>query len=92
MSNSGQKKFDHFYLLLLVGLLQGWRFTDLITKKNNLLQELIFTSCAAIAQQPELFAKVVPTDQTFSADDYAGVFHFRFWIYGIWHDVGEYAS
>lgn len=36
---------------------------------------------------PELFGKVVPKSQSFSDKDYCGIFHFRFWIYGFWHDV-----
>lgn len=43
--------------------------------------------CAAITLMPELFGKVVPTAQSFAQNEYCGIFHFRFWIYGFWYDV-----
>lgn len=33
-----------------------------------------------------VLAKVIPFDQNFGKD-YSGIFHFRFWMYGDWHDV-----
>jgi len=42
--------------------------------------------CVGIMQSPACFAKVVPQDQGFDSD-YAGIFHFRFWLYGEWVDV-----
>lgn len=38
--------------------------------------------CAAVTLVPELFNKVVPPYQSLSGPDYAGILHFRFWIYG----------
>lgn len=43
--------------------------------------------CAAIATVPELFANVVPKDNTIDGSQYAGIFHFHFWYYGQWVDV-----
>ena len=40
--------------------------------------------CAAVTFMPELFDKVVPKNQELDTNDYAGIFHFRFWIYGFW--------
>ncbi len=33
-----------------------------------------------------ILAKIIPCDQSFDKD-YAGIFHFRFWMYGDWYDV-----
>jgi hypothetical protein len=43
--------------------------------------------CAAITFLPELFNKVVPMNQSFEPKEYTGMFHFRFWIHGVWYDV-----
>lgn len=49
--------------------------------------------CAALASMSDLFKKVVPLDQTFEEKEYAGIFHFRFWIFGHFYDVviGEHS-
>ncbi len=44
-------------------------------------------ACVDIVTSPKLFAKIVPQDQTFDKNEYTGMFHFRFWLYGQWIDV-----
>ena len=42
---------------------------------------------ASIATRRPLLEQVVPMDQTFDDEDYAGIFHFRFWRYGKWQNI-----
>ena len=46
----------------------------------------LLAAIANLTMHEKLFEKVVPHDQNFE-DDYAGIFHFRFWQYGEWIDV-----
>ncbi|XP_055625907.1 calpain-A-like isoform X3 [Toxorhynchites rutilus septentrionalis] len=46
----------------------------------------LLAACANLTQDQKLFLRVVPEDNSFE-EDYAGVFHFRFWQYGRWIDV-----
>ncbi|XP_055534118.1 calpain-A-like isoform X2 [Wyeomyia smithii] len=46
----------------------------------------LLAACANLAQDQKLFLRVVPEDNSFE-EDYAGIFHFRFWQYGRWVDV-----
>ncbi|GBP25684.1 Calpain-A [Eumeta japonica] len=46
----------------------------------------LLAAVANLTLYRKLFFQVVPDDQSFD-EDYAGVFHFRFWQYGRWVDV-----
>uniref|UniRef100_A0A182MAF2 Calpain n=1 Tax=Anopheles culicifacies TaxID=139723 RepID=A0A182MAF2_9DIPT len=46
----------------------------------------LLAACANLTQDQKMFLRVVPEDNSFE-DEYAGVFHFRFWQYGKWVDV-----
>ncbi|XP_031627409.1 calpain-A [Contarinia nasturtii] len=39
-----------------------------------------------LTADPKMFFQVIPDDQNFE-ENYAGIFHFRFWQYGKWIDV-----
>ncbi|CAF1014270.1 unnamed protein product [Brachionus calyciflorus] len=68
------------------------KFIENTANANDLDQGYIgncwfIAGCAAITFMPELFDKVVPKNQVCNGDGYCGIFHFRFWLYGIWYDV-----
>ncbi|UYV82957.1 CAPN1 [Cordylochernes scorpioides] len=46
----------------------------------------LMAAVANLTLNNELFHRVVPQDQAFT-ENYAGIFHFRFWQYGRWVDV-----
>ena len=39
-----------------------------------------------LTMHKKLFEQVVPQDQTFR-EGYAGIFHFKFWRFGVWTEV-----
>ncbi|XP_026481913.1 calpain-A-like isoform X3 [Ctenocephalides felis] len=46
----------------------------------------LLAAVANLTLDSKLFFRIVPDDQGFT-DQYAGIFHFRFWQYGRWIDV-----
>lgn len=47
----------------------------------------LIAAMAVCANSPAYINKIVPNDQSFAKEHYAGIFHFRFWNNGEWIDV-----
>ncbi|CAF1000680.1 unnamed protein product [Brachionus calyciflorus] len=47
----------------------------------------MIAAASCVLSSPELIERTIPTNQTFDSSDYAGIFHFRFWVNGEWVDV-----
>uniref|UniRef100_A0A672UGT5 Calpain catalytic domain-containing protein n=1 Tax=Strigops habroptila TaxID=2489341 RepID=A0A672UGT5_STRHB len=46
----------------------------------------MLAALGSLTLQKQFLGNVLPRDQGFQ-NDYAGIFHFRFWQYGVWVDV-----
>uniref|UniRef100_A0A2M3ZFB5 Putative cytosolic ca2+-dependent cysteine protease calpain n=1 Tax=Anopheles braziliensis TaxID=58242 RepID=A0A2M3ZFB5_9DIPT len=47
----------------------------------------LLTAAANLTTYPWLFKRVIPEDNSFAGEHYAGLFHFRFWEFGRWVEV-----
>jgi len=48
----------------------------------------MLTALSCLCQHPDLLERVVPKDQSFSAQEgYCGAFRFYFWVMGNWTEV-----
>ncbi|XP_053668063.1 calpain-B-like [Anopheles marshallii] len=47
----------------------------------------LLTATTNLTAHPWLFKRVLPEDNSFAAEQYAGIFHFRFWEFGQWVEV-----
>ncbi|XP_065091821.1 calpain-B-like [Ochlerotatus camptorhynchus] len=56
-------------------------------RQGNLNDCWLLTATANLTANERLFRKTVPLDNSFEDEQYAGIFHFRFWQFGQWVDV-----
>ena len=68
-------------------------FRSILLKNFNIINNFFFilswliSAAAAVSVFPDYISTVIPSDQSFESNDYAGIFHFRFYHYGEWIDV-----
>ncbi|XP_053677997.1 calpain-A-like [Anopheles nili] len=63
-------------------------FSRFDVRQGSLGNCWFIASCASLTSHQRLFDRVVPADNgQFEDDTYAGLFRFRFWMYGRWEDV-----
>lgn len=56
-------------------------------KQGDLNDCWFLSTLSAIAEKPQLIAKIIPDDYSIGCKDYNGKFHCRFWQFGDWTDV-----
>lgn len=56
-------------------------------KQGSLGDCWALAGAASLSRYPRLFERLVPSDQSFNDNWYAGVFRFHFWHYGEWVEV-----
>lgn len=60
-------------------------FSRFDVKQGELGDCWFLAAAATLTQNPDMFTRVVPNDQSYG-ENYAGIFHFRFWQFGKWID------
>ncbi|CAF3474078.1 unnamed protein product [Rotaria sp. Silwood1] len=91
LSHTGQK-FHNVQWARVTEIIQDPQFVIKSYHRGDLDQgELgncwFLAAAGAITLHPDHLERVIPPKQSFDRHNYAGIFHFRFWINGQWHDV-----
>jgi calpain len=61
--------------------------TRLDVKQGSLGDCWLVSAISSLADKKKFLNRVVCSDNTFDKENYAGIFHFRFWKFGEWIDV-----